>query len=179
MTDRNVIALSKCKTEENEPWEAKKEEICEKAFEETRRCLLNSYHSYVQTHAAYMIALVIGLLTLISSFAAFFKSFYWIIAFLYLVAGILLAYVILRTTYWTYYASKAITLTLDDAIMLFNKHNKHRYESKKPYYPKTKNPPYTAILQIAIAQNLIDDWHAKDLPWPLRLLWRLHLIERE
>jgi hypothetical protein len=43
-----------------EIWIATKEEVGETDFEEPRRSLLNSYHSYVQTHAGYIIALTIG-----------------------------------------------------------------------------------------------------------------------
>lgn len=60
-------------------WEPKKEQICKPEFDETRRCLVNSYHSYAETHADYMIAIIIGFLTLVSSFRSFFDSGQWAI----------------------------------------------------------------------------------------------------
>lgn len=177
MTARNVIALSKDKTEENHPWEARKEEICETEFEETRRCLFNSYHSYVQTHAGYMIAITISLFALISNFDPFFKSgpvvytlsfstsvsliFTWgFVIFLILIILIMLAglYMILRIMYWTTYANFTMTLTLDSAIQLFNEYN----SASRTYLTRA---PYMAILGIAVTNRFENDkglrWHDK------------------
>jgi hypothetical protein len=55
------------------------EKVDETDFEETRRCLLTSYYSYVQTHAGYIIALIIGFVAIIATFEssiiATFESF--------------------------------------------------------------------------------------------------------
>jgi hypothetical protein len=152
-------------------WVANRYNICEKEFEESRRCLLNSYHSYVQTHAGYMIAITIGFLTIISNFDSFFKSgpviatlsistvfltFTWgFLAFLILIFLILFAswYMIKRIRYWASYASLAVSLTFDDAILLFNEYNaKREKDGLRYYYEKAL---CTAILQLGGARNKI------------------------
>lgn len=126
-------------------WIASKSEIIED-FEETRRCLLNNYHSYVQTHAGYLIALIIGFFAVISAFKDFFSSeafgilwlcgipisipFYAIIITISVVSG----YAVLRIIYWSTWASQAIIIPVDEAIQYFNEENKkeHRYLTKAP-----------------------------------------------
>jgi hypothetical protein len=48
-------------------WYATKTEVDAKDFEESRRCLLNSYHSYVQTHAGHIVGLILGLAAVFST----------------------------------------------------------------------------------------------------------------
>jgi hypothetical protein len=153
ITEKEVFALSSGVTEKKRLWEPKREEICEKEFEETRRCLLNSYHSYVQTHAGYIIALVIGLFSLISRFDAFIKSDGWTVAFVVLViATILVAlYMVCRIFYWTSYATHALFMPIDEAIRLFKEHNR-KPDVKTPYLEESP-APYTAILQMAISEK--------------------------
>jgi hypothetical protein len=150
--------------ESEDHWEVKKEEIYESEFDETRRCLLNSYNSYIQTHAGYMIALIIGLLTLISAFGAFFKSLELTTVFILLIIAILLVsfYVVVRIYYWTYFANTAISVTIDDVILLFNKNNTE-------FKSFTKKPPCLAILQIAISQKLLDEKDAGTVSWVLEI----------
>ena len=140
-------------------WIATTENI-DKDFEETRRCLLNSYHSYVQTHAGYIIALIIGASTVIYSFNAFRGiGIFGTIAFIALILAILgvSGFIGLRIVYWTLWASVAITLTMDKAINYFNDTNK-TYTSKAPN---------TAIIQNAIDREI----HVENdlLPWYKKL----------
>ncbi|MGA2768373.1 MAG: hypothetical protein ABSF24_08685 [Candidatus Bathyarchaeia archaeon] len=134
------------------PWVAKKDEICNKEFEETRRCLLISYHSYVQNHAGYLIAIMIGSVVLISSWNNFFMNISSEVIFSLLLIvpiGCVFVYMVWRTFYWTSYATGAIHMSLEDAIPLFNEANS---KSKVPYLEEDP-APYTAILQMAIWQR--------------------------
>jgi len=171
--------LSEHKTENSQPWKAKNEDISEKEFEEARRCLFNSYNSYVQTHAGYMIAITIGFLTLISNFDSFFKSgpVYTLIfstsvsliftlgfvTFLILVILIMLTslFMILRIIYWTTYADSAMHLTLDIVIQTFNKYN----SANRDYLTRAPN---MAILHMAVTNRFKN---AKALRWYQR--WAL------
>jgi len=131
--------MAKVETDKKKPeeiWIATKEEVDEKEFEETRRCLLNSYHTYTQTHAGIIIALLIGLFTIISAFEAFLKNGFWQIqtfAFIGLIVGILIAiaFMFLRIVYWVTWANVAITIPIDSALNYFNNANK-TYSSKAP-----------------------------------------------
>ncbi len=78
-------------------------------FEESRRCLLNVYHSYVQNHAGFAIAVIIGAFTLLSSWNSFFgtnKTALSPYIFFSLISALGSAgfYVLIRTMYWTNYA---------------------------------------------------------------------------
>jgi hypothetical protein len=42
-------------------------------FEDTRRCLLTIYRSNIQTHAGYLIAIIVGSLAFVSRFDIFFS----------------------------------------------------------------------------------------------------------
>jgi glucan phosphoethanolaminetransferase (alkaline phosphatase superfamily) len=113
-----------------------------------------------------MIALIIGLLALISAFSAFVKNLGSWAAFIFLIIVIVGAmfYVALRISYWTYFASAAIGIPLEDIIALFNKNNR---ESTNPF---TKKPPSLVILQDAIWQHLIDEFNDGRLSWILKLI---------
>lgn len=134
------------------PWEARTDRIDKKEFEEARRCLLNSYHSYVQNHAGYVIALVIGLLALISNYDSFLKTgsvivFGFFCFFIMLIVGAFF-YMVRRIQYWTSFADLALCLTLDDVILFFN------YRNSTWPNPYLTEAPHLAILQLAIYQRL-------------------------
>ena len=123
-------------------------------FEESRRCLLNNYHSYVQTHAGYLIALIIGLFAIVATFKDFFvNGFIGLLAFLGLTGSILLvsAFMGLRIIYWSSWASAAITIPIEKAVRYFNEDNK----IEKTYLTRAPN---TQIIQLgirdAIKQNI-------------------------
>jgi hypothetical protein len=80
-------------------------------IEDTRISLLKNYHSNIQTHAGYMIALIVGGLTIFSRLDIFFgKQLFvphagWIFIFL---IGILITsgiWIVLRIIYWTSYVN--------------------------------------------------------------------------
>ena len=123
-------------------------------FEETRRCLLNTYNSNVQNHAAYIISLIIGASVIISSFDAFLKIEYGFIPFISLIVLILIVSIFMtrRIKYWTNYVSIAIFLPENYAIKLFEEYPP---EKKFPYSIEAP-APNTAILEIAISRYL---WH--------------------
>jgi hypothetical protein len=130
--------MAKVETDKKKPddiWKATKENI-DNDFEETRRCLLSSYHTYIQTHAGIIIALLIGFFTVISSFDAFLKNGFWQIQtflFIGLIVGIIIAvaYMLLRIVYWVILVNVAITIPIDSVLDHFNKFNK-TYSSKAP-----------------------------------------------
>lgn len=91
-------------------YQAKASEYEEPDFEENVRFLGHLYHSYVQTHAGYLIGIIIGSLTLISRWDIFFGNIWSIIIFILLMGGIAFAFVwaSLRATYWAWLASQTI-----------------------------------------------------------------------
>lgn len=155
---------------EKKPWVATIDNKDDrKEFEETRRCLLNLYHSYILAHAGYVTASAIGLFTLISSFGSIQKigatiftfnflnlsslEFTWgslIFIVFMVIVGLFSLQMIRRTFYWTYFASWALSMTLCDAIRYFNKSNCDP-KTKIPRY--SEEAPYSAILQYAIASK--------------------------
>jgi hypothetical protein len=93
-------------------WIASKVNVDKQTFEESRRCLLTVYHSYIQNHAGYLIALIIGLIALLSTSESFFRTLgslgFWV-SF-----GVVLAlifYDLLRMIYWNHCVSQAIGLS--------------------------------------------------------------------
>lgn len=121
--------------EKKEPWKAKQDDIIPNELEDARKFLLKSYHSYVQTHAGYIIAIMLGFFALISGFDTFSKIYGGTIFFIILMIALvkLGAFMILRITYWTCYTNYATNLTLKDVIYFFNEFN----SPKK--YPFWKN----------------------------------------
>jgi hypothetical protein len=145
-----------------------KELINENDFEESRRCLLTSYHSYVQTHAGYIIGLIIGLFAVIATFHDFLINGFWgTFAFIFLILAILgtSAYMTLRIFYWTAYANVANGISIDNALDYFNNYNKNKKDKKLVYFSKAPN---TAIIQHAIVEQLQIDFNRS--PWYYRNL---------
>jgi hypothetical protein len=135
-------------------------DLDEREIEETRRSLVNKAHSKNQTHAGYLIAFVIGSLTIISRWDIFFDSsqessisitgllFFVIIG---AIASIIF-YFIQRACYWTSYGSAAETFSIRLAINLFDKYkskpeNRGLQEQVSPLY---------CILSCGVAQHLED-----------------------
>ncbi|MGD0994192.1 MAG: hypothetical protein ABR909_01545 [Candidatus Bathyarchaeia archaeon] len=163
-------------SEEKKIWKAKREKpikevIDETDFEESRRCLLNSYHSYIQNHVGYLIAIVVGILGLVSSYEYFIKivNFFkipygnYIFIFLgVLIFGTATMYDFLRISYWTTYANVANAISIDNAIDYFNNYNKeeNNKEKKLAYFNKAPN---TAIIQHAIIKQIQSDF--KHFSW--------------
>jgi hypothetical protein len=161
------------KENSKETWIATKEEVGEQDFEETRRCLLTSYHSYVQIHSGYVITLIIGLATFIPTviftFGTLFKSLVGIFAFGFLIAGIVImfafmVYMVLRIFYWTIYANVALSLPIDKALENFNdfiNKNKNKALNRKNKYGKydfSYKAPNTSIIGNAIASEIQNDF---------------------
>ena len=120
-------------------------------FEETRRCLFNSYHSYVQNHVGYLIVIGVGFLSLVSTNQYLFKINYGNIVII-LAAFIFGIVDFLRIEYWTWYANVAIILPEKAAIKFF-----YEYPPEKKYdYSEEELPPNTAILQLATSSFLWD-----------------------
>lgn len=125
-------------------------------FEEARRCLLNLYHSNIQNHAGYLIAIIIGSLTLISQWDSFFSSpqkpvppitgniFVGMIITIFIVS----AYFIIRLKYWTSRADILSGIRMDEIEELLEEPNMKRKE------PLPKDVPYTLKLMLATSQRL-------------------------
>ena len=132
----------------------------EDGLEETRRCLLNMYHSNIQTHAGYLIGIIIGSLALFSRMDTFFGTLAVFVYsdwfFLFLLWLIIIAFIwnVLRIVYWTSYVNNAITLSAKEAAEKFNRHNVKRKEKGESYYVKTNKPPLTIMFQRGI-----EKWH--------------------
>lgn len=132
-------------------WIADNSNVDRNTFEESRRCLLTAYHSYVQNHAGYLIAIVIGLIALLStvnSFISIFGSTVFGISTLFILG--LIFFDLLRMGYWSAYASTTILISTNYAIDTFNKIN-----AKKISYTVEYPAPETAILQWAIHRTLL------------------------
>jgi hypothetical protein len=143
----------------------------EAEFEETRRCLFNSYHTYIQTHAGYLIAIVIGGITLVVSWKDFIVSGYWhwwligIFVLLVILAGLGFLLMIIRTYYWTKYANLAMIMDKDAVAYYYKTLN-----LKNPtVYPK--NSPHINMLHLTITHRL-HELKKKNNWSPLRgVLW--------
>jgi hypothetical protein len=132
----------------------------EREFEETRQCLLNIAHSKNQTHAGYLIAIIIGTLTLVSRWDTFFdlsqKSTFSITTFLFF--GIISAsasvtfYLVKRSCYWTSYGSSVMNMTIIGAQNFFEK---YRSKPENKSLCERVNPP-SCILNAAVSQRLED-----------------------
>lgn len=141
-----------------EPWKATLNDIKENELDDARKTLVNSYHSYVQTHAGYIIAIMLGFFALMSSFDTFLKSLGGTIFFIILMLGLVLlgGFMILRIIYWTSYANYVTNLTLNNVINFFNTFNS---KAEHPFFEKA---PIIAVLQNAVQQAFKDE---KNLPW--------------
>lgn len=151
--------------EEKKHWTARREKsinselIDEEDFEETRRCMLTSHHSYVQTHAGYIIALIIGFSAIVSTFESFIKSTGGTIVFIILILSIIgaSAFMTLRIFYWTIYANLTMAIPIDMAFEFFNNNNKTVYKA-----------PNTVIIQTAVDKYIDNSrkdyflWHSKE-----------------
>ena len=167
------VELDKEKKEEiwtARTWYETKAIVEETDFEETRRCLLNSYHNYFQNHVYYMIAIMIGFVGLFASNEFLFKIIYGTI-FIFIAALVLVSYDFLRIKYWTYYASIAMILTKNQAIKLFND-----YKSKmKCFCLKDVPASSTCILTIAIKCQLCNITNDKNGYWLSRYAMKIVL----
>lgn len=133
-------------------------------LEETRRCLSNMAHSRSQTHAGYLIAIVIGSLALISRWDIFFSvpqkpvSSLTTSAFFILIGAIAFAAVYLtkRMFYWNTYASTVPILSTVEIEELFEEYEKGNDEEDKEennrfqYYIR----PSCYVLNGAVAQHI-------------------------
>jgi hypothetical protein len=172
-------------------WIATPENI-DNDFEETRRCLLSSYQSNIQTHAGYIISLLIGLTvfiaTIISTYNTIVKSIGGNIIFSILIIGIVLFiiglyYMSLRIVFWTRWASVAITIPKDKALDYFNTREVTIPVDKAYNYFSTITPenkdffykaPNTGIIQVAIYRQI--QFEKDLLPWYRKIAlkdWRV------
>ncbi len=127
-----------------------------KELEETRRCLLNMYHSSIQTHAGYLIAIIIGSLTLFSRWQDFFNCIApWYSEWVFLVLLYLLIVIgfwtIMRISYWNSYSNYALGIIPKTVVKKFNEYNKYKYEETGECY--FEKPPRTTMLQWAINEE--------------------------
>ncbi len=132
-----------------ERWIATDSNVSNEDFEESRRTLLNTYHAAVQNHVGYLIALIIGFIT-VPFYAEPFLSSYTIAIYLGIIFLMFLD--LLRIFYWSNFLSLAITTSKKRALDHFNKVN---LEIGVPY-PKSNVAPSTAILQYSIKESLLE-----------------------
>jgi hypothetical protein len=91
------------------------------------------YHSYSQTHAGYLLSIIVGLAALISSWNIFFLynpnvplefTFLCILGMLF--SGAI--YTITRISYWTMLANTVLTVNLEKTHAFVNSHHKQGEE---------------------------------------------------
>ena len=118
-------------------------------FEQTRKFLLNSYHSDIQNHAGLLIAIIIGSLTLISRFDSFFSNsqkpatgiVFWLL--ICIIFGVSF-YVIVRLFYWTHLVNVMLGIRIAEVETLFNKRNKS-VKSDVPFPLKMQRAAYQRL----------------------------------
>jgi hypothetical protein len=166
-------------------WKATKKTVNSSDFEETRRCLFSSYNTSIQTHAGIIIALTIGLFTVISAFDVFFKSGFWgALTFYALIILILIAsgIMFLRIVYWTIWTNIALAIQMERVFDYFNvdcineakiklgKNIEDRNNEIKNYFCKS---PDTAMIQYAIKKLIIRSLEKNKFNWYQKLALRL------
>jgi len=118
-------------------------------FEKDRHCLLEIYHSKIQTHAGYIIAIAIGSFALLSSQKYLFPVIV-VDVILSLLLG-LVAYQFFRINYWTKLSNYVIKAQLTETETFYSnycsqiekKYEKRREQGKKVYEYNLKVAPYT------------------------------------
>lgn len=158
---------------ETEPYQFAPKEIqkMKPELEETRRCLLKMYHSDIQTHAGYLIGIIIGSLTVFSRLDAFFGSSAvfphssWVFLVLFGLIALAGFWTILRIYYWTILAGYVQGTPLNEIYDFFNKKNNERAQKKEKgnYFPVDLEPPPTVVIQWAIDRALDRDVREKKL----------------
>jgi len=130
----------------------------EKEFEEARRCLLDSYYSNIQNHAAYLIALIVGGIALIYSWKAFSYSIITEIIFWLLMLGIVLVslYFVLRVLYYTMFVNCALTLSYSEVNWYVRDRNWKLRERKPEELEYIKKLPHTQMLNLTILHSLYE-----------------------
>ncbi len=121
------------------------DEIDNHEFEEARRCLINSYDSYIQNHAGLLIAIIIGGLALSAEWRNFTINDYSISIFAGLLSsvGFGFLYIGSRMAYWTKYADVALSGSLTD---FYHDWSKRKVTNKDD---SEKKISYTAMIQYA------------------------------
>ena len=120
-------------------------------FEESRRCLINSYDSYIQNHAGLLIAVIIGGLALLTEWRNFIINGFWfgtgVLVFIGLIALVIFGffYIVSRMSYWTKYADVALSVSQKVCLNTWKKGNVKDKDDEE-----TK-PSCTAIIQYTAA----------------------------
>ena len=161
--------MASIETDKEKPkgiWIATKENVDEKEFEETRRLLLKLYHSNIQTHAGYIIALIIGLFTVVSAFKTFFDFHQWgigVLGFIIVLIILSIGFMGLRIIYWTIWTNVAITVPFVSSLKYFNNVN-------EAYFSEAPN---AEILTQAIRIHIQIEKGKNDFNWYQKIAFRL------
>lgn len=85
-------------------------------WEETRRCMMQTCTSHIQTSAGLLIALIIGAFTLISGFSSFYSSSNNIITFGFLLSSLIGAgfYFMGKISYWSLFDNVSVCVLFKD-----------------------------------------------------------------
>jgi uncharacterized membrane protein len=170
-TNTKTLKLNSGELPNMKIWIADDSNVDKNMFEESRRCLLTAYHSYVQNHAGYLIAIIIGLIALFSTINGFISVFgLFVFLISALAIGGLIVFDVLRMGYWSAYASTTIVISTKYAIEVFNDIN-----SKKKSYTIEYPAPETAILQWAVLRTLWISTKDKNQSFLRRNLLKLEL----
>lgn len=132
------------------------DDIDKKEFEKTRLEMYCVYNTNNQNHSAHSISTIVALIGFFAGGITFLENLvaYALISFL---IGIFFLgiyfWLLLRGLFWSAMATQILVLTKIKIVQLFNEYN----NKNMPYeiIEDTKNePPYTAILQYAVIQQI-------------------------
>jgi len=106
----------------------------DRAFEDLRKTLLDQYHLQTMTHAGYILALIIGMLTIIANFNPFFeKGFTGVVIFCTIISLVLGTFIFFvgRLCFYTNLVNIAIGITQPQFEKYYNEHNDEYKQNEK------------------------------------------------
>jgi hypothetical protein len=137
-------------------------------FEKARYSLMESYNSKILSHVGYLVAIIIGSLTLISRWDAFFFNnplnpsvIFSRLFFDIVLIGIfsVTTYIVIRTFFWTSFTHYVLGAQETSVNDHFEKWLETKEETKKVYF---RENPYTWKIQVGAEQYLINKaWYVK------------------
>ncbi len=121
-------------------------------FEKTRGDMITVYHSYIQNHVGYLLALIIGFLSLIANWTYFFNGqavinyIFWLLIHVIFFAGLWVGF---RIFYWVTWTSYLLSITYEIAVELFKETTDwEKYKLKNP------KPSCGSIIHVAVRESM-------------------------
>jgi hypothetical protein len=152
------------------------EYISNKDFDDIKMKIWDTYNSNAQNHSNYILSVVVALVAFITGFISVSSSVMIGTNNMFAVGGFLtpcltaiFIWLGLRSVYWNIWTETTAILTYADFKRLFDESN------KQDGYYFDNNPPYSAIVLIAVGQN-IKNMKKNPKKWNLSLVRRLALL---